>query len=1386
MQHTHSKDYVSFRPAATANALVRFCFVFAAICAVLSPCRAIAGDGAIDDSFAADIQPSSSDQRSTAFGAVPLPDGKLLVYGVFATVSGVSQVDIARLNADGSIDASFAPVLSGGGVVGGIVYCSYVQPDGKILIGGSFDSVNGTTARGLVRLNSDGTVDPSFSWPGLGDASASNGSVFGILVQLDGKILVHGTFAMIGGVERRSCVRLNSDGSLDTSFAPSFTIAADPSRNATVYSMALQPDGKILAVGNFTLANGVSRLRMARLNSDGTLDPLQVDLDNAGRCVVLQRDGSAVVAGGFSTVRGQSRTGIFRLLSDGSIDTSFAQPPVTDFESIVLQTDGRITGVGNAAKAVLRLNADGTQDSSWTAGATGNDNSIIQQGDGKILLGRESAMPQLDTPWWPLVRLLNSPTTHALTITSNRVGYFRTGPVPELESTLFQFSADGGATWTDLGAGNRIAGDSSNWELPGLSLPAGGIVRVLERPVNAGFYQGRGLTSYQRPYNLAQSLLTLEDAAGTSIANNTSYNCGSLSLNQSRDLTFTVRNYGDPSLNLSLSITGPDAPLFTIVTPPAAQLAGPDGSTTFTVRFQPTLAGAKSATLNLTSNSATNSPFTLTLNGIGEADGEVTYFYDKADMSTLGLAPQPDGQLVVVGNFSNIGPRARSGIVRFRADGTTDKTFNPGANDLVIQCGTLPDGKVIVAGGFTSIGGVARSKVARLNADGTVDTSFVPPTLDNDVWSIALQPDGKLLVGGQFTQVGGAPSNPLIRLNTDGSLDPGFTAPAFDSMVTSISVLPTGKILAGSYSQSTTVVRLNSDGTIDPTFQTTNAAVLTGMVIQPDGDIVICGNFTSVNGQSRQHLARLTADGVLDDTFIQPVDLLPQGGLALQADGRMLITGFFNTPRPRLARLNPDASVDNSLVADLVGNYGYGIALGSKGEIFLNGFFQSINGVAPADGGNVTTVQLHNTIGSSVASVTSPSRVQWLRNGTVGELIWARFDVSTDGGATWSPLGVGSRIPGGWELTGLNLPTTGLVRAVGTVIAGHQDGGFSSVVETTAFDFTPPATPTPSPTATATPTATPTAIPTATPVSTPSPTATATPTASPTATPTPSATATPTPIPAAQPLNISTRMEVLTGDNVLIAGFIVTGQPNTTKTVMIRGLGPSLAAQGVANALSDPLLELHGPGNFATTINDNWNDLPDTSQIPQGFAPSDTRESVIIAQLSVSDTGFANYTAILRGAHGESGVGLVEAYDLSAGASRFANISTRGFVDTGDNVMIGGFILGGSSGSSQVLVRAIGPSLPVANALPDPTLAIFSANGERVAYNDNWKTDALTGESQETAIRATLIPPDNDAESAILKTFAPGAYTAIVSGNGGGTGVGLVEVYHVRPAGSSH
>ena len=256
---------------------------------------------------------------------------------------------------------------------------------------------------------------------------------------------------------------------------------------------------------------------------------------------------------------------------------------------------------------------------------------------------------------------------------------------------------------------------------------------------------------------------------------------------------------------------------------------------------------------------------------------------------------------------------------------------------------------------------------------------------------------------------------------------------------------------------------------------------------------------------------------------------------------------------------------------------------------------------------------------------------------------------------------------------------------------------------------------------------------------------------------------------AGQLQNISTRAFAQTGDDVMIGGFIITGSGQ--KKVILRAIGPSLINQGITQPMQDPTLELHDHAGALVASNDNWMDAPNEQEIiDSGLAPTNNLESAILMSLNPG-----SYTAIVRGVNNGTGIALVEGYDLDSSAgSKFGNISTRAFVQTGDNVMIGGLIM---VGSGTVIVRAIGPSLAqqaITNPLADPMLELHDSNGTLFDSNDNWK------DAQQAQIQTTGLAPTNDAESAIMQTLAPGNYTAIVRGKNDMMGVAVIEVYGVN------
>jgi plastocyanin len=262
--------------------------------------------------------------------------------------------------------------------------------------------------------------------------------------------------------------------------------------------------------------------------------------------------------------------------------------------------------------------------------------------------------------------------------------------------------------------------------------------------------------------------------------------------------------------------------------------------------------------------------------------------------------------------------------------------------------------------------------------------------------------------------------------------------------------------------------------------------------------------------------------------------------------------------------------------------------------------------------------------------------------------------------------------------------------------------------------------------------------------------------------------------------NVSTRLPVGTNDNVLIEGFIVQGPAGSTKKILVRAIGPSLAPFGIADALANPTLEIHDASNATVATNDNWKSTQQGGLITSdqsaeisssGLAPSNDLESAIIADLAPG-----SYTAVVRGLGNTVGTGVVDAYDLSAASpAKLANIATRGLIQAGDKLMIAGFIV--QNGPVRVVIRAIGPSLSasgIANALADTTLQLRDVNGAIVLENDNWKTD------QQQELEATGLQPTNDLEAALVTTIQSGQYTAQVRGKNDSSGIGVVQVYFLQ------
>lgn len=423
--------------------------------------RSVAAPGAVEAAFDPN---ANSYVTCTAIQT----DGKIVIGGDFTTVGGVVRNRIARLNADGTLDATFNPNVGGGSFPA--VLALAVQADGKIVLGGQFSTVGPTTRNRIARLNADGTLDTTFN----PNASAQ---VYCLGLQADGKILVGGAFSLVGGDTRNCFARLNATGALDG--------AINPGVNSTVVSMALQTDGKVVIGGFFTTVAGVARTYAARLNADLTLDAsFNPAPNNYVYCVAVQTSGQIPMVGQFTSVGGVARSSIARVDATGALDASFNPGANNTVLSLAVQTDGKMvvagyfTVVGSIARSGLaRLNLDGTLDALFNPGAADYAN-VTLQADGKIVVaGGFTTVGGVARN--RIARLENDAVSNFLTVpNAGRVQWLRGGASPEAPQTTFELSVDGGSAWTPLGTGFRIAG---GWNLAGLSLPTNGHIRARAR-----------------------------------------------------------------------------------------------------------------------------------------------------------------------------------------------------------------------------------------------------------------------------------------------------------------------------------------------------------------------------------------------------------------------------------------------------------------------------------------------------------------------------------------------------------------------------------------------------------------------------------------------------------------------------------------------------------------------------------------------------------------------------------------------------------------------------------------------------------------------------------------------------------------------------------------
>jgi uncharacterized delta-60 repeat protein len=710
-----------------------------------------------------------------------------------------------------------------------------IQSNGQILVGGAFNTLNGVTTNSLVRLNADGTVDTTFS-TNLGTGFASGG-VNSLAIQSDGKILVGGAFFTLNGVTRNRLVRLNADGTVDTAFYSNLGTGFD----GQVTSLVVQSDGKILVGGFFTSLNGVTRLFLVRLNANGTEDTafytnLGAGFNSIVTSLAIQSNGQILVGGFFTSLNGVTRNRLVRLNSTGTVDTTFSTNLGTGFNSSV--------------------------------------RAIAIQSNGQILVGG-------------FFTTLNDVTRNRL-VRLNSTGTVDT------------------AFYTNLGTGFANSVNS-------LAIQSDGKILV------GGDFATLNGTTRNRLVRL-NSNGTVDTAFYTNLgAGFTSGGVNSLAIQSDGKIlaggVFTSLNGATRVCLARLESTGQD------VTPsdlnPVPANAGFNSSVT-SLAIQSNgqiLAGGAFTVVNgvprtrlvrLNANGTEDTAFNNNL-GIG------------FNSSINSLAIQSDGKILVGGFFTSLNGVTRNRLVRLNANGTEDTAFysnlGVGFNSSVFSIIVQSDGKILVGGDFRDLNGQNQHRLVRLNSNGTVDSTFrnnvFGPTFSTNVASVAIQSDGKILVGGAFTLLDNATRNRLVRLNADGTEDTAFynnLGTGFDNNVFSIIVQSDGKILVGGAfttlngATRNRLVRLNSNGTVDTAFYNNlgvgfNSSV-TSLAIQSDGKILAGGGFTIVNGVPRTRIVRLNANGTEDTAFYSNLGTGFNGdinSLAIQSNGQILVGGSSNT-----------------------------------------------------------------------------------------------------------------------------------------------------------------------------------------------------------------------------------------------------------------------------------------------------------------------------------------------------------------------------------------------------------------------------------------------------------------------------------------------------------
>jgi len=675
-------------------------------------CRLLA-DGRVDPTFSA---PAID---TFVYSIAVQPDGKVLIGGTFSTVGAAARQRIARLKANGNLDESFVgPALTNAS--SSVVKALSVQPDGKVMMGGAFDSVGGQARKGVARLNANGSLDTDFVDPQL------NGGVSAFARQADGKLLLAGGFNSVGG-HAGSVARLHASGGLDTTLvAPVF--------GGGISQLAVQANGRLVVGGLFSTVGGQARSNLVRLNANGSVDASYADpaINSSVGALVMQPDGRVLIGGLFTMVGGQARQYMTRLDEDGTLDANFADAQVDNCVSaLALQPDGKIllTGdighVGGMAHVRLaRLTANGRLDTTFAdnGGANAEVFALAPQADDKVLIG--GSFSTFDgTERKGIARL-------------NHDGSLDTGFAnPNANGEVFSL-----IRWDDsvlVGGNFTTLRGQARHSVGRLRASNGALDSDFADPQVEGAVYGLDITR-DRKVLIGGDFVTVNGQQRRRAAR--------LNIDGSLD-----EGFADPRLNgavLSLAIQ-------------------PDGKVL--------LGGAFTSVLN-----TTTPPHGLAHKGVVrlKADGSLDSSFADPGVtggtgtygSVMALALLPDGKVLIGGAFDTVGGQPRKYLARLGADGHPDTSFpDLHLDGMVTSLAVQADGKVLIAGEFTKLDGSTyiafQNGIARLGPEGRLDATFANPLANGAVYALAMQSDGKLLAGGSFSAIGNLTRNHVARMS---------------------------------------------------------------------------------------------------------------------------------------------------------------------------------------------------------------------------------------------------------------------------------------------------------------------------------------------------------------------------------------------------------------------------------------------------------------------------------------------------------------------------------------------------------------------------------------------------------------------------------------------